>query len=177
MRNERRRTRSLRHPERSGGSPSRTTPIVRAGLLLALLLPAACSRTTVAPAPLDPRNESCAWCRMSVSDPRFAAQLVGNGVEPLFFDDIGCMANYLRSPKRGSSDLAAYVADHRTRAWVPAAGAVYVRCPAVDTPMGSHLIAHHDSASAALDPDTKKCDAATAAEIFGNALPRGGGQR
>ena len=56
----------------------------------------ACSGAPAPPAELQ-RGETCRWCRMAVSDARFAAQF--SATEPLFFDDIGCMQHFLRDPK------------------------------------------------------------------------------
>ena len=60
----------------------------------------ACSSPAAAgdapPAALDTRNETCRSCRMPVSDPRLAAQLAAPGEEPVFFDDIGCLRDFLR---------------------------------------------------------------------------------
>jgi copper chaperone NosL len=66
------------------------------------------------------------------------------------------------------------VADHRTRAWVPAAAAVFTRVPALQTPMGSHLVAHADAASRDADPDAAGGAAVSAAELFGPPGPPGG---
>jgi copper chaperone NosL len=117
------------------------------------------------PAPVDPRNDSCAYCRMTVSDVRFAGQIVARGEEPRFFDDIGCMRDYL---KRGDTPkgATAYVADHRTREWVVAASAVYVKNDAVETPMGSHLLAYADAASRDADRDSRGTPL-SAADVFG----------
>lgn len=42
--------------------------------------------------PRDPvwGKDSCAHCRMTISDKRFAAQLVGPGARWQYFDDLGC---------------------------------------------------------------------------------------
>lgn len=144
--------------------------VLRSSTLALLLLATACSGGATPPAEIQ-RGESCRWCRMAVSDARFAAQLAG--LEPLFFDDIGCMANYLRKANEGAAgDVTPYVADHRTREWVAAAKALYGRCASVETPMGSHLLAFRDEASARLDPVWKGCRAVTAAEVFGASLPK-----
>jgi copper chaperone NosL len=104
------------------------------------------------PAPLDTANEACRHCRMMVSDARFAAQLVAPGEEPLFFDDAGCLRDFLADNPDKRAAFTAYVADHRTRAWVLADLAVYTRVEGLSTPMDSHLIAHADAASRAADP-------------------------
>lgn len=116
----------------------------------AFLLLGACASGMPQPAALA-RGESCASCRMSVADPRLAAQLVTPGEDPLFFDDIGCLRDWLKGHRqpRGS---AAFVADHRTGAWVPAEHAVFVRSTRLRTPMGSQLLGYLDTASRDADP-------------------------
>jgi copper chaperone NosL len=109
---------------------------------------------------------------MPVSDPRLAAQLIAPREEPAFFDDIGCLRDFLRG--RASAEGAiAYVVDHRTVSWVRAADAVYSRCPSLETPMGSHLIAHADASSRDADSAAPGCGPVTAEEVFGAAPPDG----
>jgi copper chaperone NosL len=145
-----------------------------AGLLLALAL--GCGGGPPGPAPLDPANEQCAWCRMAVSSPRFAAQLVAPAEEPRFFDDLGCLRDFLAEATGLRPGAIVYVADHRTGEWVAGAGAVYTRQPRLDTPMGSHLIAHADAASRAADPDAAGGEALTARDLFGPGGPPDGGR-
>jgi copper chaperone NosL len=137
---------------------------------------AACAGGPARPAPLDTKNEACGFCRMAVSDARFAAQLVAPSEEPKFFDDIGCFAGYLKAAGANLPPGAiGYVADHRTKAFVPAASAAYTRVDALATPMGSHLIAHADAASRDADAEARGGKPATVAEIFGaSGLPDGG---
>ena len=92
-------------------------------------------------------GDACSTCRMTVSDPRTAAQIVVPGEEPRFFDDIGCLRERVL-PAGGR----AFVADHRTGAWTAAESAVYARMPGVETPMGSRLLAWTDETSRAQDP-------------------------
>lgn len=149
----------------------RTT--LRSLLVPVLALFAACRSGLPEPAPLDTRNEACAFCRMAVSDARFASQLVAPGELPLFFDDLGCLAGRLKAEAAGE-DAVAYVADHRTRAWVRADRAVYTRQPGLETPMGSHAIAHADAASRDQDPDASGGSPLTLAELFGPKRPPAG---
>ncbi len=65
------------------------------------------------------------------------------------------------------------MADHRTRVWVRADAAVYTRVPGLETPMGSHVIAHADAASRDQDGDAKGGTPVAAAELFGPAGPPG----
>jgi copper chaperone NosL len=137
---------------------------------LGLVAVLACTRGPPTPAPLDTHNDACASCRMLVSDPRTAAQLVAPGEEPLFFDDVGCLARYLAEhpPRQGA---VAYVADHRTRTWVPAVSATYTLQPSASTPMGSHVLAYQDATSRDADPPAKGGRSLTVRDLFGPARP------
>ena len=126
----------------------------------------ACTSGPPAPAALDTRNDACRSCHMIVSDARLAAQLVAQAEEPRFFDDIGCLARYAGA-NAVSPDAVAYVADHRTGAWVRAETALYTRVASLETPMGSHLIAHADAASRDADPAARGGLPRTPAEVYG----------
>ncbi len=138
------------------------------GFFLCLLLAVACAAGDATPAPLDTRNETCGFCRMPVSNPKLAAQLVAPGEEPRFFDDLGCLREFLARSAARPPGSAVYVADHRTAEWTLAESAEFSRCGAVETPMGSHLVAHADAASREADPAAGSCTRVAANEIFGS---------
>jgi copper chaperone NosL len=137
-----------------------------AAVLLSLVALAGCAGGPPEPAPLDTRNEACAACRMPVSEARFAAQVVAPGELSRFFDDLGCLAGFLKG-RRAPAGAAVFVADHRTRAWIRAGDAVFTRVPRIATPMGSHLVAHASAASRDLDPAAPGGTPIPAAEILG----------
>jgi len=143
----------------------------RAGALLVAALALACVPGPPPPAFLDTRNEGCGFCRMAISDARFASQLVAPAEEPIFFDDLGCLANYLRRAKPAAGGSRVYVADHRTKAWVRAADAVYTKAPGIEAPMGSHVMAHADRASRDADPDARGGEPVSPAVLYGSPLP------
>ena len=141
----------------------------------ALVVVSACARQAV-PADVDAANTACHFCRMQVSDAHFAAQIAVPGVEAQFFDDIGCLAAYLRQDTtRVPPRAVAFVADHRTGAWVRASAAVYVRPSALETPMGGGIIAHASDDSRRQDPDAAGGAPVTIADVFGAAGPPNGG--
>ena len=121
------------------------------GALVLSVLCAGCARGELKPEPLDLGREACAYCRMTVSQAGVASQVLAPGELPRFFDDLGCLAHFLK----GTSDVAEgsviYVADHRTREWVRADEAVFSRVPMLSTPMSSHLAAHASAASKEAD--------------------------
>lgn len=123
------------------------------------------------PEPVDvSQSDACTFCRMAVSDPHVAAQIVARGEEPRFFDDIGCLAGWLKDA-RAADGAIAFVADHRTGKWALAETAVYTKPLRFSTPMGSGIIAHADAASRDDDPAARGGRALTALEVFGAGLP------
>ena len=149
---------------------------LRLARVLACALPlaaVACAPGAPEPAPLG-AQEGCAACRMAVSDPRLAAQIVAPGELPLFFDDLGCLGSFV---KRGRVPAGAvvFVADHRTKAWVRAERAVFTRVPGLATPMGSHLVAHETLASRDADEAAREGVPVGVTEVL--AGPGEGGPR
>ena len=143
-------------------------------VVLALVLFEACSHGPAVPAALDTKNDPCGWCRMAVSDARFAAQLVSPSEEPRFFDDVGCLATFLKSGGAPAKGQIAYVADHRTKAWVRASAAVYTKTSGLATPMSSGLVAHADAASRNADADAAGGAPIPLRDVFGpNGVPDG----
>ena len=145
-------------------------------LLAAALLPllaAACARGPARPAALDTRNDLCSSCRMAVSDRRFAAQIAAPGEEPKFFDDIGCLRNFLAASQDLPGEARIFVADHRTGDWVPASLAVFMSVPGLQTPMDSHWIAHAYAGSRDTDPAARDGVPIPVSAIFGPACPPG----
>jgi len=104
---------------------------------------------------------------MVVSEQRFAAQIVAMGAEPMFFDDLGCLKNYIRQRAGTATGAFVYVADHRTGSWVPGAAAIYTRPTALETPMGGGMIAHADTASRNADPAARGGLSVDARDVIG----------
>jgi copper chaperone NosL len=130
---------------------------MRATLVAATLL-CACAAGRPQPVAIDTKTDACGNCRMVVADVRVAAQIVAPGEEPLIFDDIGCLRDYLTA-SAAPADSVVYVADHRTGTWVDATVAVFTKTGSVSTPMGSGIIAHQNAASR--DRDDAARDGAT----------------
>jgi copper chaperone NosL len=147
---------------------------MRLAVLASMLALAGCDSRPLPPVTLDALGDTCALCRMAVSAAGVAAQLVAPSEEPRFFDDIGCLASFLKEHPEQPAGAIAYVADHLSRTWVPADRALYTRVPGLDTPMGSHLVAHADERSRQDDAVTARGSAAATADVFGLRMPPGG---
>lgn len=146
---------------------------MRTLLGLVALVGAGCVAGPPGPAPLDTATETCRSCRMAVSDARLAAQVVAPGEDAVFFDDLACLEAYLEG-QASISERVVYVADHRTAAWVAAAGAIYTRTLHVQTPMGGGVIAHADAASRGADPASLGGTDAPISTLLPRLVPAGG---
>lgn len=123
---------------------------MRRAILLATLVVSACASGPAPPAQVALGEDACAHCRMTLVSQSTAAQIARRGDEPVFFDEAGCLRDYLGSHAT-PADAVVYVADHRTGEWLNARTAVFTQTSA-STPMGSGLLAHADAASRDADP-------------------------
>lgn len=113
----------------------------RAGLSLGLSLLVSCTGSGVRPVEIYP-EDLCSLCRMTVSDPRCAGEVITNDDEVYKFDDIGCMEEFLaRTPEAGTSTV--FVKDYETTQWVLRDSSTIVDTD-LFTPMGSGKIAFRD---------------------------------
>lgn len=62
-------------------------------LLLLVLLWTGC---TPEPEPIDYGEDNCAYCRMTVTDPRYGSELVTSTGKTYMFDSIECLAAYVQ---------------------------------------------------------------------------------
>jgi copper chaperone NosL len=123
-------------------------------LAASLALLAACT-PDAGPAAVAYDRVACAHCRMLVSDPRFAAQLLLADGEVLYFDDPGCLLlerARLRRPVR-----AAWFHDSAGEGWLAEREVAFAR--GYPTPMGYGLAA----VRAGSQPAALGADAALAA--------------
>lgn len=120
-------------------------------LLIGLLALAACGDQRPPLAEPD-ASTKCAQCGMSVVDRRFVSQIVVEGRPPRFLDDFNCLAGHLKAARDLPASAQVFVADHRTKEWVPVQSAVFTRVKDHDTPMGSGMAAHANATSRDADP-------------------------
>ncbi len=137
--------------------------MTRAFLLLAMLA-AGCASGPAQPLQVRLGEDACAYCRMTIVSTTTAAQIVVSGAEPVIFDELGCLSNYLAANTIEGARI--FVADHRTLAWVDAAGAVFTRT-ATQTPMSSGLLAHADAASRDADAAARNGTPVPASIVLG----------
>ena len=110
-------------------------------VVAAAVLAAACG--TPGPRPIAWGEEICRHCRMAVTDPRFAAELVTTRGRVYVFDDVGCLAAFAAAGSVPSGVVhSMWVHDLlRPNSLLDARTAVYLRGDSRPTPMSSHLVA------------------------------------
>ena len=108
---------------------------------------ASCQTKTIEPVAIE-ANDMCSFCRMSISERRYAAELIDNDGQAFKFDDIGCMANFIRQKRNDGAIQATFVMEFDGREWLQAENASYVRSPELKTPMNGGIVAFKDQAGA-----------------------------
>ena len=90
----------------------------------------------------------CSYCKMAISEKRYAGELIDSEGQAFKFDDIGCMLNFIKSRKNTAKIAAYFVMDFDERQWIKAEGAYYVRSSEITAPMNGGVIAFKDQAKA-----------------------------
>lgn len=87
-------------------------------------------------------TRACDYCHMTISDDRFAAELVTPKGKVYAFDSIECLLAFRAHPTPADSGGAAWVTDFaRPGTLMRADSARYLRTTALGTPMGRGLVA------------------------------------
>ena len=114
---------------------------------VALLVLAQCQHRPIEPVSIE-ANDMCSFCRMSISEKRYAAELIDDEGQAFKFDDIGCMANFIKQKRNSAPIQATFVMDFDRREWLKAENAFYVRSAELKTPMNGGIVAFNDQSSA-----------------------------
>lgn len=114
-------------------------------MILSVIVLANCQPEAVEPVSLSP-EDMCDYCKMAVSEKRYAAELIDAEGKAFKFDDIGCMSSFVQ---RDSAKASAYfVMDFEERQWIKAEDAFYVRSRELNTPMNGNVAAFKNQAKA-----------------------------
>jgi len=116
--------------------------VIVGGVMILMALLTACSQK---PVEIHYGNEECAYCKMNISNNRFASQAVTETGKAIKFDAIECMANYTKEHKSELKSARFWVNDFSTPGkWVEAKNANFVKSEVVKSPMGESLLAFEE---------------------------------
>ena len=117
----------------------RSSTVWGLAVIALVLLLAACSS---GPVPIAYDQDSCDYCRMQISDPRYGGELITRTGKVLKFDSIECMASYYAGLQDSTTVRSVWVSDYSKPGTLMAAPeAVYIRHAGPGSPMGKGLLA------------------------------------
>jgi len=142
----------------------RTT--LKLALLASILVLSACRAAETVPAEINP-EDMCSFCKMAISEKRFAAEFITKDGDAVKFDDLGCLQNYLKGHADGGRVAAYFVTDYESRKWIKGDAAHFVKSPEFATPMGGNIAAFQDPEKARTAVATFTGQQLAFADVFG----------
>lgn len=124
---------------RAPAVPRRVAAVLLASAVLA------CER---APRPLAAGTDECAYCRMTVSDLRFGAEVQSRTGKIHAFDSIECLASFYLDASEREDVRGAWVTDFESGRMVPVDSAAYLVDSRIQSPMGRSIVAFLPTAAA-----------------------------
>ena len=126
--------------------PTNTIPLVLAALMALLL--GSCSTQ---PQPIRIGHDNCDFCKMTISDQRFGAEIVTKKTKLYKFDDEHCIIGFLNSKKLAPADIAGiyftnFSSPHNL---LKAEQALFLQSPALKSPMNGNIAAFSNEDSLA----------------------------
>lgn len=127
----------------------RPRPAARAALhaAFALLAVAVAACGGAGPRDVIVNEDACAYCRMTVVDPRYAAEVVTSTGRVHVFDSVDCLASYVRAAEAGTVATVWVTDANRPGTFIEADKAGFLVDAQLKGPMG-RSIAFADAASA-----------------------------
>lgn len=110
------------------------------------LLLTAC-QSALQPVEID-ANDMCSFCKMAISEKRYAAEAIDTAGTVYKFDNAACMTRFVGERGLRAKMAVYYVADFDSRTFVDAQKAVFAISEAIPSPMASGLAAFKDRAKA-----------------------------
>lgn len=122
--------------------------IATTSLLLILLL-TGCKSKHQGPVPIE-TEDTCAMCRMAISERQYAAELIDRNGTLYKFDDIACMLRFVHAHAIQIPTAHFYVTDYKTgKDWLDARRSYFAGLrTSVSSPMGSGIVAFRNAGDA-----------------------------
>lgn len=118
--------------------------------ILAMSLLIGCDSRATGPVAIAP-DDACAFCRMLISDRRFAAEMLDSDGTVYKFDDIACMLRFAQAHGKNAPSAHFYVSNFaHSGEWLDVSRAYFVKLQfSSSSPMASGLIAFGSTSDAA----------------------------
>lgn len=93
-------------------------------------------------------KDQCDNCKMTISEPKYATQLLTEKGRVYKFDDISCLEDYEISNAETTANAKTYVADFPSGEFVETQTATLIKGGEIKSPMGGNTQAFKDKATA-----------------------------
>lgn len=109
-------------------------------ILLAFIILSACKPEIE---PIIYGRDNCTYCKMTILDNRFAAEILSKKGRTNKFDDIECVLKYIKGKNIKKPDVMIFVANFRNplRPFLDSYKAIYIYNPIFNTPMNGNYAA------------------------------------
>ncbi len=93
--------------------------------------------------PIDYSHDACTYCKMTIMDKRYAAEIITKKGKAYKFDDISCLKKYIKEENLPESELTIFVADYSNtdNKFLDARHAVYLHSDVFKSPMNGYYAA------------------------------------
>ena len=115
-------------------------------LASSMMLLAACAET--GPQDIAVGKDQCDNCKMTISEPKYATQLITEKGRLYKFDDISCLTDYETSNTESTTNAKTYVADFPSGKFIERSTATFIKGGDIKSPMGGNTQAFQDKAAA-----------------------------
>jgi len=124
--------------------------------LIALTIVTAWS-CSVEPQPINYGTDACEFCKMTIVENRWAAEIVTSKGKAYKYDAIECMMNYMNRNDINSNEMALLLVDDYSNPGdlIDARNATYIKSEAIPSPMGAFLSAFSKADDAKLTVEEK----------------------
>lgn len=93
-------------------------------------------------------KDQCDFCQMTISDDKFAAELITEKGKVYKFDDLHCLETYQKMEKKQNEKAQIYVSDFTTGKLIPFDKAIFLEGGKIESPMGGNVAAFSDKETA-----------------------------
>ncbi|WP_226065742.1 nitrous oxide reductase accessory protein NosL [Kaistella polysaccharea] len=93
-------------------------------------------------------KDQCDNCKMTITEPKYATQLLTEKGRVYKFDDIACLRDYEVSNSETTGNAKTYVADYPSGKFVESNTATFIKGGDIKSPMGGNTQAYSDKAAA-----------------------------
>lgn len=115
-------------------------------LISSMITLAACAQSE--PQQIAVGKDQCENCKMTITEPKYATQLITEKGRNYKFDDLSCMKDYEVSNTATTANAKTYVVDFPTGQFIETNSATLIKGGAIKSPMGGNTQAYRDKAAA-----------------------------